>query len=560
MQAICLLVCISTRFMGYQPNYRSELTLCTYKVRGEKPRQLPCGEPMPQRLHSRKKDMSTGSRSSMSRSSSTTHPSTPHGSETITAANVSSFHGVAQRNREGQPHRGAKWATWLDLRREFNATRDILQKMDAQRARQSQRWAIWLDLRRELNATRDILRKVDAQRARMIHTLAALEISRDQALLNLSRLEASLEHAQDPDLAAASREYMPPLLPPTPPLSAISSPTVLHNSLYRNHTTGYNTSTLRIIVATTDGRVSVVQWWQSLEQRLQMRLKVHVMPSQISRDAGRCASESIPYLRGIVQAYEDIRDDDMIVFLHNHNTSWHAPVPIERYATPAALRSMKYGRAMSISSNAQREVCDARFPEHEMRQYHISCSSARRQLATLLRTEYVKEPVGGVYCFWADKFAGRGLVNTSASAPHSRTIGQVWNYAFKGTKWRGTSPPMKASMWYPCCATFFTRGWAVLRHAKDEYSQIMQNLKKACMHQWLNFPNGPAGRLLEGAWHIIFSGEDAPVPQPPFCRCGIKLCSKLPDGGADLNWGLGLGGVSTPPQRFADGADLNSAG
>ena len=161
-----------------------------------------------------------------------------------------------------------------------------------------------------------------------------------------------------------------------------------------------------------------------------------------------------------------------------------------------------------------------------------------------MQSDYAYSAFGGVYCFFTDKFAAYQLYEKAIHSQRDRGLPaepeqSVWDLAFNGTRWQYPAAPIN-QMWYPCCSTFFTQGRAVTRAPRREYERVLDNILESCRtRDWApgrydakGFGgNGPAGRVMEGAWHLMFAGTTN-VTIPPYCkvppRQSSPVCSPSP--------------------------------
>ena len=130
---------------------------------------------------------------------------------------------------------------------------------------------------------------------------------------------------------------------------------------------------------------------------------------------------------GIAEAYDQVKPKDVVFFMHAHDTSWHAPVPMQQ------------------------------------------------QILRLLNLDYLySEPFGGMYCFDNDVWAAKNLVfGPDAHMP----VPDLWSLMFDGTRWAQETPSI-TGLQYPCCVTFFVHGEMLLQHPPDDYRKVEQNLIK----------------------------------------------------------------------------------
>ena len=239
------------------------------------------------------------------------------------------------------------------------------------------------------------------------------------------------------------------------------------------------------------------------------KVRVQVLRSRPdSTNGGRCTNEAEPMLLGVHQFYEEFGHDDVLIFAHFHKTrdltGWHAPVPLQQQMEQLALTAESY---------------------------------------------FLKVSFGGVYCQnWNDVFTVSGLDN----------LGERLDLVFKGTAWEGLKPaaaplhhrhaagavenkkaerqphptldlrlPLPSNaLHYPCCSTFFTRGASVRRFPRADYLTVVSNMISQCTtgllshrqtkQEQFQYSNGPAGRILEGSWHMMLGGSTK-VPTPPYC-------------------------------------------
>jgi hypothetical protein len=230
--------------------------------------------------------------------------------------------------------------------------------------------------------------------------------------------------------------------------------------------------------------------------------------SEPRRDHGPCTAEAAPYLRGISGFYHRMRPGDTAVFVHFHATvgaaPWHAP------------RSDQYVDVLR----------------------HLYLTPAGRAYRETV-------PVGGLYCFWNDRFTQMGLPDEGSNLRGALSL------FLEGTSWEPMLSAMpddsfdtQPQLHYPCCATFFVSAERILAHPKHDYDRIAQAIVRGCgnashpfgkskesdrfaathrdsggLTKSVNVAPGnvPAGRLLEGAWHLMFSDGKPTVPSPPWC-------------------------------------------
>lgn len=204
---------------------------------------------------------------------------------------------------------------------------------------------------------------------------------------------------------------------------------------------------------------------------------VHVMWSHGTHDEGRCMAEAGPYLRAMYEYYPLIVKNDVVFFVHAHETAWHAPQPLNE------------------------------------------------RLMKLLDSSYISADFGdfgGHACKWNAVFAASNL-------PLLRPIGsmtpkQLWGTAFGATPFEVNFPTPSFSslknMSYGCCATFFVQGWVLRQHPRMAYRIVERNLKRLCSRRRDELFAGhyptPAGHIMEGAWHVMLVNRSRVTP-PPGC-------------------------------------------
>jgi hypothetical protein len=209
-----------------------------------------------------------------------------------------------------------------------------------------------------------------------------------------------------------------------------------------------------------------------LRQETRWQLAVHVLSGSPTA-VGRCAGEAYPYLGAMMEHYDTIGDDDIGLFAHAHDVSWHAPVPLQD------------------------------------------------QVHTLLASrEYLSsQPFGGVYCGW------RRVPLTKHLNSRMPAI-DLWNMVFRGTAWQGALSGISSASQpsYPCCGTFFVHWQVVRKHERREYARARENLAAACsdgselLRQHPRYANRVVGgRIFEGSWHAMLANK-SDVPRPPFCK------------------------------------------
>ena len=200
----------------------------------------------------------------------------------------------------------------------------------------------------------------------------------------------------------------------------------------------------------------------------------HIIPHIIEgrTDAfGRCAAEVPAYLTLMVEFYDQLRDDDIALFAHAHETSHHTTTSLDV------------------------------------------------QLALLAQHRYLlEEEFGGVYCSW--RFAPLLRILGGASLEERFSTRSIWNDVFHETVWQDGEPSSER-LSFPCCGTFFTRWRHVRRHPLDQYLRLKANTAKACADPrsrlraaGVRKPH-EAGRLFEGAWHTMLVNQS--IRRPPYC-------------------------------------------
>ena len=110
-------------------------------------------------------------------------------------------------------------------------------------------------------------------------------------------------------IAYAFRRHMQPEMPPPTKIHIILAATIKANVSLLSHACAR---------ASLEGMIGG------------MTLHCHVSWSSPQRDAGACATESIPMLRALSRLRDIIGDTDLIVFAHAHSSSWHAPWPLRK--------------------------------------------------------------------------------------------------------------------------------------------------------------------------------------------------------------------------------------
>ena len=239
-----------------------------------------------------------------------------------------------------------------------------------------------------------------------------------------------------------------------------------------------------------------------------VKFNLKVVPDTL----GTCTAEAVSYLRGIVEAYDQVKPKDVVFFMHAHDTSWHAPVPMQQ------------------------------------------------QILRLLNNDYLySEPFGGMYCFDNDVWAAKGLVfGPDAHMP----VPDLWSLMFDGTRWAQDTPSI-TGLQYPCCATFFVHGEMLLQHPPDDYRKVEQNLIKNCKRERELFPPKyptPMARLMEGSWHLMLANVSR-VPPPPYCPSKGPRWSSARSSGSHtptqhhVHEHVGQAGL---PPKAGGGGNLNS--
>ena len=121
-------------------------------------------------------------------------------------------------------------------------------------------------------------------------------------------------------------------------------------------------------------------------------VKVHM----VADTHGSCTAEAVSYLQGIRDVYGEVRPQDIVAFMHGHDTSWHAPNPMQS------------------------------------------------KWLELLKLKYTyNEPIGAIYCFDNDRWAAGSLIS------EAKPVTQWWKLMFKNTLWEGAAPNL-ASMQVIC--------------------------------------------------------------------------------------------------------------
>jgi hypothetical protein len=199
----------------------------------------------------------------------------------------------------------------------------------------------------------------------------------------------------------------------------------------------------------------------------------------VSRERG-CDDESTKYLDALVRLRDTVHDRDILVFMHEHDTSWH-------HSTPQ-----------------------------------------RKRLDALVTTPYFQaSSFGGIFCRHNDHFAPEEFLNTHArstewhSDPQMRGA-SLWASIFRATPMERRFP---RAWLYPCCGTFFVSGAAVRSRPASLYATVSRNLKRECgsigteHSPYRSADRGGVriiGRAMESAWQVLLANRTA-VPLPPDC-------------------------------------------
>ena len=218
---------------------------------------------------------------------------------------------------------------------------------------------------------------------------------------------------------------------------------------------------------------------------------------------GLCTAESVSYLQGIIDLLSEpgaLRPDDLVIFSHAHDISWHQD--------DGSIRDVLARRLTGEPST------------------HPDAA-------------YLHTPYGQLYCGGSAIFTGwKVAISHLQKEPRD-----VWNLMFNGTTWEQPTPKTLGIGFdiYPGCGIFFVQGASLLRHAVDEYRKALINAVKMCNDRELVYEYSMwdprwegsssykvgirklAGRLFEGAWHKMLRDEAMhDVPQPPWCPMPYK--------------------------------------
>ena len=204
-----------------------------------------------------------------------------------------------------------------------------------------------------------------------------------------------------------------------------------------------------------------------------IEVRMHPSWSRVEEDHGKCTGEAGPYLRAMATLRTTAQHDDLIVFMHDHRTTWHQPVEMGSHLTRLLTQ----------------------------------------------HAEYMREPYGQLYCFSNQVMT----VNNTRMSPNGIT--GLWNTFFNGTQWDGRGPKSKSEpQFYPCCGTFFVQGSTLKRHTSHAYLRVIGNMARACRDTSLvelrkSWPSVRylAAQTIEGWWHLMLT-NNSHVPPAAWCQ------------------------------------------